>query len=220
VKGVVMKAMPAWFIQSSFAKTYFRSSAEGKVFRSPSPWLFGRPREYMVGDSQSEILVERIARAKLVSMSVVVLALILLVPGVLIFFDGPLQNLEQHPIAASAIIVAFTLVLAAISVAIELKAINSILAGRPWTPGERDPYMGKVYRSKFAAPLLLLPTWLLVTMAILSLIAIPKFVVEIYEGAASGRVSWGLVGDVVMLEMCLFPLYTLVKKFRMTKSRP
>jgi len=45
----------SWFFKSAWASTYFRRGPEGQIFTCPSPWIFGRSREYQLTNAQAAL---------------------------------------------------------------------------------------------------------------------------------------------------------------------
>jgi hypothetical protein len=119
----------SWFLKSPWAATYFRHAPEGTVFLCPSPWMFGRSREYRLSDAQAAQLVARVGRAY-------VRGVVILCAGLLIACLIVLSALPESPIAAGLAVTIICLLLLGACLAIVYRAAASVLAEQPWTVGE------------------------------------------------------------------------------------
>ena len=166
----------SWFFKSAWASTYFRRAPEGLIFTCPSPWIFGRSREYRLTDAQAEELVARIGRAYVKGMFVMGGGMVLLVLGVLAY----------RPIAPAIPAVVITLLLAGACLGIVYRAVGSMLAGLSWTSAPREPYSPVGNLKKANAILMTLPTWALAVLAGVPLIS---SVAMICTALASGQAN-------------------------------
>ena len=54
---------PKWYARANEAA--FKPTAGGHVFQRPSPWMFARPRYYLVTDAQKAELLDGLERWRL-----------------------------------------------------------------------------------------------------------------------------------------------------------
>lgn len=163
----------SWFLKSGWASTYFRHAPEGQVFTCPSPWMFGRRREYRLGDAQAEELVARIGRAFATANYVMIGGIVAIAMG--------LSFLAAGPVVAGVAIVVATVVLVGVWVGIVCRAAGSVLVGVPWTGAPREPYSLTGNLKRTNAIMMLLPTWVLaggagVALVSAAVIAVAPFV--------------------------------------------
>src|SRR6476619_5650004 len=64
---LIMEAVMAkWYEAANEAS--FKSVAGGYVFQSPNPWIFARPRYYLVNEAQKAQIAERLRRFRLLNL--------------------------------------------------------------------------------------------------------------------------------------------------------
>jgi hypothetical protein len=143
----------SWFLKSAWASTYFRHVPGGQVFTCPSPWMFGRRREYRLSDAQAEELVARFGRAFATANYVMIGGIVAIAMG--------LSFLAAGPVVAGVAIVVATVVLVGVWVGIVYRAAGSVLAGVPWTSAPREPYSLTGNLKKTNVIIMLFPTWVL-----------------------------------------------------------
>jgi hypothetical protein len=68
--------MPRWYESANEAS--FKLTAGGHVFQAPSPWMFARPRYYLVSDAQKAELLAGLGRWRLLLMTVTAIELLLI----------------------------------------------------------------------------------------------------------------------------------------------
>ena len=62
--------MPRWYECANEAS--FKLASGGHVFQAPNPWVFARPRYYLVSDAQKTELLARLGRWRLLLTIVMV----------------------------------------------------------------------------------------------------------------------------------------------------
>jgi hypothetical protein len=72
---ILEAVMPRWYESANEAS--FKSAAGGHVFQAPSPWMFARPRYYLVSDTQKAELLPRLGGWRLLLMIATVVELLL-----------------------------------------------------------------------------------------------------------------------------------------------
>jgi hypothetical protein len=72
---ILEAVMPRWYECANEAS--FKLASGGHVFQAPNPWVFARPRYYLVSDAQKTELLARLGRWRLLLMIVMVVELLL-----------------------------------------------------------------------------------------------------------------------------------------------
>jgi hypothetical protein len=70
---ILEAVMTRWYACANEAS--FKSAPGGHVFQAPSPWIFARPRYYLVNDAQKAALLARLGTWRLLLMIVTVIEL-------------------------------------------------------------------------------------------------------------------------------------------------
>jgi hypothetical protein len=193
----------SWFFKSGWASTYFRDAPEGQVFTCPSPWMFGRRREYRLGDAQAEELVARISRAFATANYVMTGGIVAIAMGLSFFAAGPV-------VAGVAIAVA-TVVLVGVWFGIVCRAAGSVLVGVPWTSAPREPYSLTGNLKKNNVIIMLFPTWVLAGGAGVALVSVAVIAVAPF---VSGKTELNVSDLVTQIALSFIFGRALVTKLR------
>ena len=194
------------FFKASSQMIFFRRTPEGQVFRSPSPWIFGRAREYLLTDAQAELLAARLGRAQ--AMGFISAA----VAGVII---------AQHPIPGWWAIATFAVLLVSFSIGIFYLTAGTVLSGLSWTSAPREPYSLAGHLKKTFALSMLVPTWISALLFASTLIGLPVSVMHAYSAVASSHVSFGGILELfVNLALLFWFGTTLIVKSKANSAAP
>ena len=82
-----MKSNQKWYEAANEAS--FKTLAEGYVFQSPNPWIFARPRYYLVNESQKAEISVRLRRWRLLLVTQVTISLLIAVSVVALAILSP-----------------------------------------------------------------------------------------------------------------------------------
>lgn len=200
----------SWFFKSAWASSYFRRAPQGPIFICPSPWIFGRPREYQLSDAQAEQLVTRIGRAYLQGMAVVVVGLVVAA--------AIIGALGAQPLASGFAVAIATVLLIGVCLGIVYHAVGSTLAGMSWTSVPREPYSLTRNFKKVGGILMTLPTWVLAVLVVGAVIPLPIVVNTAYKALASGQLNADVLQAASgLLSVAVFGA-VLVAKFRAQRN--
>jgi hypothetical protein len=200
----------SWLLKSPWTATYFRQTPEATVFSCPSPWIFGRSREYRLSDAQAAQLVARVGRAY--ARGVVIFCAGLVIACLIV-----LSALPESPLAAGLAIAIICLVLLGGCLAIVYRAAASVLAGQPWTIGEPYSVVGNF--KKAIAVMMTLPTAALIAGLCAMLISFPWSAIPAYQALASGQLNIVVLGAACQLIVsCLFGM-AIVAKLRAQRAQ-
>jgi hypothetical protein len=72
---ILEAVMPRWYECANEAS--FKLTSGGHVFKAPNPWMFARPRYYLVSDTQKAELLARLGRWRLLLMIATIVELML-----------------------------------------------------------------------------------------------------------------------------------------------
>ena len=125
--------MAKWYEAANEAS--FKSVAGGYVFQSPNPWIFARPRYYLVNEAQKAQIAERLRRFRLlnlINLPILVLffAFMFLSPAT---FARLLQPATQLGIGFFILVMALVMPLIAVPHIYLMRALRPLLAGVPRT---------------------------------------------------------------------------------------
>lgn len=216
---VSLKGVPAprdansessWFFKSGWAETYFRPVAEGQVFTCPSPWLWGRPREYRLSDAQAEELVARVGRAFAKAIHV-------MVGGIGLAVVTGLGLLARGPVVVGSAVAAVAVILIGVCVGLVYRAAGSVLAGLSWTSVPRAPYSLTGNLKKANALMMMLPTWALAAGTAVTLISVAVIVIAPF---VSGETELDIVSLASKLATSFMFGRALVTKLRARSAFP
>jgi hypothetical protein len=73
---ILEAVMPRWYEGANEAS--FKLASGGHVFQAASPWVFARPRYYLVSDAQKAELLARLGRWRLLLMIVMIVEMLLI----------------------------------------------------------------------------------------------------------------------------------------------
>jgi hypothetical protein len=190
-------------LTSPWASLYFKPIPEGQIFTCPPPWIFGKQREYRLGNAQAEQLVTRLSRASWVGgigMGAILIAVILGGMGIsYMVAGGPDEFIHSHPIAFAIGLIVLTLLMISLYLVYFFRAAATLLAGLPWAEAAREPYSLKGNLKRTIAIETMFPTWLLAILAALFLIGIPLAGVPAIKALADGRATFELFLAVMFL---------------------
>jgi hypothetical protein len=194
----------SWFFKSGWASTYFRDAPEGQVFTCPSPWIFGRSREYRLSDAQAAELVARIGRAFAKAIHVMAAGIGLAIVPALSFHAA-------GPVVAGSAVAAVIVILAGVCLGMVYRAVGSVLTGLSWTSVPRAPYSltGNLKRNN--AVMMMLPTWALACGAAMSLMSVAVIVVAPF---VSGKMDLNVMDLAIQLASSLVFGSALLTKLR------
>jgi hypothetical protein len=198
----------SWFFKSAWASTYFRRTLEGQVFICPSPWIFGRSREYQLSDAQAEELVRRIGRAYVKGMYIIGVGLVLAVAIVLSF-------LADRPVVAGFTAATVIVLLVGACLGIVYRAAGSMLVGLSWTNAPREPYSLIGNLKKTNAIMITLPTW---ALAIGAIGVFTSSVGIAFTALASGKADFNVVNVRVQVVLSVLFGTALVTKLRAQRN--
>ena len=125
--------MAKWYEAANEAS--FKSVAGGYVFQSPNPWIFARPRYYLVNEAQKAQIAERLRRFRLlnlITLPILVLffAFMFLSPAT---FGRLLQPATQFGIGFFVLVMALVMPIIAVPHIYLMRALRPLLAGVPRT---------------------------------------------------------------------------------------
>ncbi len=135
--------MPRWYECANEAS--FKLAAGGHVFQAPNPWMFARPRYYLVSDTQKAELLPRLGRWRLLLMIATAVELLLTLAITLPFILWPstfarlLVPMYQHlgtglfVLVLSVLMIPLTVPVFAVPQIYLARALRPVLADAPRT---------------------------------------------------------------------------------------
>jgi hypothetical protein len=216
--GCVMTTAP-WSRNSRLAASYFRRGEAGEViFTCPSPWLFGRSREYRLSDAQADELVDRVGRAS--RRSWILIFLLILISGAIL---TPVQGLlTAHPIAFQLVCAIFVVLVIAAFMIVLYAAVASVVRNVPWTSVTREPYTRTGNLRKTLGTIIafesMLPTWALVVLFVGGLISVPLMLSKVYAAREMTLDDLGSICFVLVTTIVFgIPLWERLREKRSAK---
>ncbi len=176
-------------------------------------------REYRVSDAQARQLAAGIGRAYVAML--ILLLILLVLAGTLVQIIMP-GLFVDHPIAAFLALATFTMLMIGLFNAMVYRAAGSVLAGVSSTSAPREPYNPVSHFKKTAVLMTTFmttfPTWLLVIVVILGLMAVISTVINAYKVLASGQVTFDVLIAALILWVWVESGAALVIKLRARRS--
>ena len=134
--------MAKWYEAANEAS--FRRVAEGNVFQSPNPWIFARPRYYLVNEAQKGEIIARVGRWRLLTLTFLgitfaiiasFIALVTLSPATFIRLVEPALQLGLGTFVALTVLLMSLLIapLIAVPQIYLIRALRPLLADAPRT---------------------------------------------------------------------------------------
>ena len=138
--------MAKWYESANEAS--FKPVAGGFVFQSPNPWLFARPRYYLVNDVQKAAITPYLRRWRLLMMAMAI-AMVPLMIVAMIVMQGSLHYPRGLSIAVGSALVLIPLLL--VPHVYLLGVLRPLLARLPRT-AQRFTWRDQFERTAIAAP--------------------------------------------------------------------